>query len=272
MTNKSELRTTMKRCFEKRDTEQLKRTIQKASELLGRGEVERMIVDEVLPDLSRKEQEWWISQLPDQTQSEMGDQVREAVFSILTEEGFEVGKDFSVGPERGLMISDRARDFLLSQMPEEERAELERELFKLSQNPYQLIEEQLGVPFFDNLKKTATARLQGLDDAMAIGYLANITEGIVKRHPELTDFGGWFISNVVDCHRLQRLLATDVGDWGDVSFFMADIITAAGGENEIKEDDGQRLMSREGLKLLASVWDGDEFSLHDLIAAFDQKS
>lgn len=272
MSNKSELRTQMKRYFRERDTEQLKVVIREASERLGRAEVERMIVDEVLPDLSRKEQEWWISQLPDQTQSEMGDQVREAVFSILTEEGFEVGKDFSVGPERGLMISDRARDFLLSQMPEEERAELERELFKLSQNPYQLIEEQLGVPFFDNLKKTATARLQGLDDAMAIGYLANITEGIVQKHPELTDFKEWFLSSVLDFDRLNRLIATEATDCGDISFFLGDIVSAAGASQEVTEQDGRQLVTQSGLKLLSQVWDGGDVSIRDLIAQLDQKT
>ena len=268
MTDREKLRSELKSAIRSKDLNQVTALIDKSCKLISREEFDKLL-DDVLINLSWEDHQWWMSQLPDNVQSEMSDRATNVVFSMLTEAGFQFGSDFSVGPEGGFMISDRAREFILSQVPESERESFNQHFVTITQDPYQMIEERLGIPFFENLKNIAAARVRDLDDATAIGYIANITEGITKRHPNLEDFRPWFLSNVLDYDRLNRLIATEATDCGDVSFFLGDIVTAAGGADEVKEEGDQQLVSTKGLKLLSHLWEGEgERSIRDLIANF----
>jgi hypothetical protein len=105
---------------------------------------------------------------------------------------------------------DRAREHLLSQMPADKREEIEKQMFSVSQNPYKLIEEQLGVPFFDNLQKIAKARLAGMSDRAAVVYLGTICEGVSKKHPQIRDtFIPWLIERTVGYSRWKILAEID---------------------------------------------------------------
>ena len=271
MTDREKLRSELKSAIRSKDLNQVTALIDKSCKLISREEFDKLL-DDVLINLSWEDHQWWMSQLPDNVQSEMSDRATNVVFSMLGEAGFQFGSDFSVGPEGGFMISPEAREFILSQVPEEERESFNQHFITITQDPYQLIEERLGVPFFENLKNIAAARVRDLDDATAISYIATVVEGIMKRHPNLDDFRPWFLSSVLDNDRLNRLIAAEPTDCGDTSFFLGDIVSAAGASGEVKQEGDQQLVSTSGLKLLAQVWDSEAYSLHDLIAAFDQKS
>lgn len=272
MSNRNKWRKRLKRCFREKNADQLRLVIEKAGEVLGQEETERLMIDDVMPNLTWDEQAWWMDQVPPEARQEMTQMARQAMFSMLIDEGFEMGKDFSVASDGGFMISDRAREHLLSQIPADKRHEIEEQMFSMSQNPYELIEEQLNVPFFDNLQNVAKARLAGLDDVSAIGYMTNIIAGVMNRHPQLTDFPVWFITSTISQERWDRISKIENPDWGDVSCFMADLLIAAGAEKEIdKQPDGEWFMSRKALQILSQIYESENVSLRDVIAACDQQ-
>jgi len=185
--------------------------------------------------------------------------------------GFEFGTDFSVSSGM-IAISNRAREYLLEQVPEGNRPELEAELISINSDPYELINQQVGCDFFNNLVKITRSRLSGITDAQAFGYLMNVTEGIKMKHPELSDFGDWFLSQTVSQERLNRL--SELEESGDCSFFMEDILLALEKDDLIQyqEVDGktQAMMATDGFKAINQVWESSTFPLRELIAQLEQ--
>ena len=265
MANKVKLRKLIKKAVKDKDFAKVQTLIVQFSESFGENETDDLIQD-VLENLTFEEREWWTDQLPEKYQKQMQDEAYKIMFQTLEEAGFKFGKDFSMATNGGLTLSKEAQDFLLSQVPEEHRESIKEEMFEFSQNPYELIEEQLGVPFFDNLVKRVKARLKTIDDESASLYILNIIAGIENCHPELDNFGTWFIANVISKERFKKLINIESENKPDVAFFLSDIICAAGGENEIKEENETDWLSLNGLKLLSKVWDGDNLSIKDLIA------
>ena len=273
MAKKVKLRKLIQKAIRNQDLSKLQTLIDQFTQTFGEKETDEFIND-VLDNASFEDQQWLMKQLPQERQDEMRDMVRNFFFENLQEGGFEFGKDFSLAPEGGFLLSDKAQEFLLNQVPEEHRESMKGEMYSLSQNPYELIEQQLGVPFFDNLVKRAKARLQVLDDEQTIIYLLAIVSGIEKCHPELTDFGNWFFSNVVSKKRYSKMLSVvDPEKKINMGFLTCDLICAAGGEKEIlelNEGEGEGI-SLSGLKLLAKVWEGEKVSVKDLIAQLESQ-
>lgn len=273
MSNKNKWRKRLKRCFKEKNADQLHLIMQKASEVLGQEETERIMIDDIMPNLSWDEQAWWINHLPPESQAEMNQMARQAMFSMLAEDGFELGKDFSVDSDGGFVISDRARDHLLSKIPADKREEIEKQMFTMSQNPYELIEEQLGVPFFDNLERLAKKRLAGMSDRAAVVYIGTICEGVSQRHPQIRDtFIPRFIERTVGYERYKALAEIDDPDFDDpeTTAWGTDLIQAAGGE--VLRDNGEDLISTEGVKLLSQVYESENISPRELAAYLEQQA
>lgn len=268
--NKNKWRKEFKRAFRERNSDLLHQILIQASRSLGEDEAKRILSNDVIPNLERHEQTWWINQLPPHLQEEMGEKSKVATVKMLLDAGFEFGKDFSF-MDGTIGLSNRAQTYLLNQIPEKHKEEFKAELVRMNQaNPYLMLEKQLGINFFDNLQKIAQTRLSTLDDLQAIGYITNIIKGIKARHPELEDFAEWFITSVVSKDRWDRLTNLKESDWGNVSFVMADLIKAAGGENEISPN--EKAITTNGLKLLSKVWDGENHSLRELVAILNQRT
>jgi hypothetical protein len=264
MTKKNKWRKQFKRAFLERNSDLLHQILIQASQSLGKDEAERILSNELIPNLTKEEQDWWLNQLSPHLQEEMGEKSKTATVKMLLDGGFEFGKDFSI-VDGTIGLSNRAQKYLIHQIPEKHKEGFKSQFASMNQaDPYLMLEKQLGTNFFDNLQKIAQTRLSSLDDLQAMGYITNIIEGIKTRHPELEDFPEWFISSVVGQDRWDRLTNLKESDWGNVSFVMPDLIKAAGGENEISPDG--KGMSINGLKLLSQVWDGENHSLREFVA------
>jgi len=163
MTQKQKLKKQIQKAFKQQNSPMLTEVISKAEIKLGKRETEALMVNEIFPKLSQEEETWFFDQVPAGVKKKMHERAKQAVFSILMHEGYTPGKDFSLLSEGGLMISPEAKECILSDLPEESRRVIEEQMFSLSQDPYEMLEDSLGVSFFENLKRIAKARLMELD-------------------------------------------------------------------------------------------------------------
>jgi hypothetical protein len=157
--------------------------------ILGGEKLTEVIINEVIVECDADSYCWFVQHFLGQSKyQQLQQQAQNNVFHILVNAGLELGKDFSFGLDGEMIISDRAQQILLNQLPHEHRA-----LFKSQvqtspiPNPMMAIEQQLGCTFFTNLIKIASQKVQSLTNSQAAAYLGVVLAGLVKRHPALQD-------------------------------------------------------------------------------------
>jgi hypothetical protein len=114
--------------------------------------------------------------------------------------GKDVGKD-----ENGLFISPEMLDKIIADLPPGVFDKMKADA-TLQADRYNLLEEELGVPFFDSLEALAKQRIEDMDDAHTIHYLNIILDGTTARHPWLlrSQFPYRFMASVCG-ERLKRI-------------------------------------------------------------------
>jgi hypothetical protein len=176
---------------------------------------------------------------------------------IMTREGLIPGKDFSI-VDGGILMKDEVMQPFLDSMTPEDRATLEAEgMIKYpQQNPFKLLEEQLGVPFFSNLEELAKKRISTLTDTQAASYLAAMIGGLTGKNPWLEDYWSKFV-DVVAGDQSQAILGK-VKDCEDLNkpWAWEDILFALGKGSELDFADGETWMSKGAIRALSQVWDG----------------
>lgn len=209
----------------------------------------------------------------------MAQEATEAMHMLLIEKGFQPGKDFSSGSKKGeLVISIEAYEAILADIPEELRSIARAECSKSETlDPVQALESHLGVPFVQNLLNRLDARMSNLSDVQATNYIVAIAVGVESRTgiellPIIFQHLSTKLTEKADA--VRRLLVDP--DFCDQHYQapnpepMLDLIAAAGGESEITlKENGHRFVSRRGLEILATVFQGER-SVYELIAALDK--
>jgi hypothetical protein len=135
-----------------------------------------------------------------------------------------------------------------------------------SQNPYRLLEKDIGAPFFSSLKVLVKRRTDNIDDTHAIHYLNIILENISDRHPWLLfdQFPHRFLISVHG-ERLKRItkgVSVHTADFNENScLFMAveDVLAALGkpGLAYVPET-GAMVIRTTHVSILEKVWPGEK--------------
>jgi hypothetical protein len=258
----------IRKCLQERNPHKLVKLINQGSKTLGLDEVKRILIEEIIPDLSWEDRMIWFDWIPSHVQQIFREQNQQFLIQVAQEEGFERGKDFSL-IEDGLIMSEHCLEDFLSQVPQEKRDELEDDLVTkggvvtIYENPKEVIEFRLGVPFFDNLLPIVRSRLEQLNDPQASDYLKQMIEGIMTRYPELDSFDQWLLSNVLSEERLERLSnikSESNSDW------VRDLLKAFGGEKHIHILNGQEVISIEALERLSLVFENRQLLINKPIS------
>jgi hypothetical protein len=102
-----------------------------------------------------------------------------------------------------------------------------------------------------------------------------LVEGVKQKHPQLEDFGRWFLSQVVSKEGLNRIseLADKEEESNDCSFFMEDILLALEQEELVKHEqlNGRtEAMIVDGFRAINQVWESDTMSLPELVAKMEE--
>ncbi|BAY78479.1 hypothetical protein NIES25_49530 [Nostoc linckia NIES-25] len=278
---KKDLAATIKRqlleALSRRDITAVSSLIVDWQKAVGTEKLTNLIVNQVMVECDSDTHRWFCRIFLGQVQYEqMQEKAQTNVFQILLNGGLEPGKDFSFGSDGRLLMSDRAKEILLSQVPEQRKFLFEAQLEPLaSQDRIIAIEQQLGCTFFSNLTEIAIQQIQVLSNSQAAAYLGVLVAGLVSRHPQLqdADFPTRFILSTLQGLPEERAMLI-LNDPEENPQFDEPIVfqhlLAAMGDTEhhrITEEDGG--ISLEQLKKLDLVWRGDR-EISEIIAMMER--
>jgi len=193
---------------------------------------------------------------------------------ILQDKGFQLGRDFS-HTEGGLILGEDAKQAILDDMPAYARPFIERAIRHERQpTPGEALEQHLGVPFFANLQQRMRWRIPQLSAPAAADYLANLVEGVPKRHPELSGwFEDWLVGNLPPQQK-QRIARCEDSDeaiaGASEGAWLFDLLLAAGGTEGQHYSEAEAGLSTEGMRLLSQVFEGERCSVREIAAALEQ--
>ncbi|MBD2559320.1 MULTISPECIES: hypothetical protein [Nostoc] len=245
--------------------------------ILGSEKLTDLIVNEVMVECDSDSHSWFCQTFIGQAQYEqMEEKAQSNVFQILVSKGLEPGKDFSSGSDRSIIIGDRAKEILLSQLPQEDQASFEAQLeTSLILDPVTTIEQQLGCAFFSNLTEIAIQQMEILSNSQAAAYLGVLLAGLVSRHPQLkdADFPTRFIVNTLQGLSQERAMLIlndpETNPQFDELIIFGHLLAAMGDKEyyRIAEEDGG--ISLEQLKKLDLVWCGER-RLSEMVAMMEK--
>ena len=179
--------------------------------IIGGEKLTDVIVKEVMFECDSDSHRWFFETFFGELKyQEIQEQSQNNVFRILVNTGLEPGKDFSFDIDGNMIISDRAKQILLNQLPLKHQKLLEAQLQSLLvTDPIIAIEKQLGCAFFTNLTKIASQKVRLLSNSQAAAYLGVLLAGLVKRHPVLqdVDFPTRFIFSILQGLPQERATA-----------------------------------------------------------------
>nr|MDZ8112680.1 hypothetical protein [Nostoc sp. DedVER01b] len=260
-----------------RDIAAINSLIVKWQRILGSEKLTDLIVNEVIVECDSDSYSWFCQIFLGQAQyEEMAEKAQGNVFQILVSKGLEPGKDFSSASDRSLIIGDRAKQVLLTQVPQERQTAFESQLeSSLVLDPVTTIEQQLGCAFFTNLTEIAIQEMELLSNSQAAAYLGVLLAGLVSRHPQLqdADFPTKFIVNVLQGLSQERAIAIlndpETNPQFDEMIIFGQLLAAMGDQeyHRIAEEEGG--ISLNQLKKLDLVWCGER-RLSEMIAMMEK--
>lgn len=246
--------------------------------ILGADKLTNLIVNEVMVECDTDSHSWFLQTFLKQFRYEqMQQQAQNNVLQMLVNAGLEPGKDFSFGLGHEMMISDRTKETLLSQLPENRQASFAAQIqSEPIPDPVIAIEQQLGCPFFTNLTEIASQKMQVLSNYQAAAYLGVVIAGLVQRHPVLqnVDFPTKFIFGALAGLPEARVMAILNDQQTEPTFnewmIFQDLLAA------MEDPEFQRIAEEEGgisleqLKKLDLVWCG-EHRISEIIAVVERR-
>jgi hypothetical protein len=230
------------------------------------------VVMQILSALPQADVDWATENLiSDQMYDTLDEQVSMMFYDMLTAKSFRAGREFSFG-ENGFILSQAAYDAILPEVPEAYRDVFSTEMVTIqAESPIDQLEQQLGVPFIDNLIERIEQRMPSLSDREASMYLYNIGNGVENRTgiPMMEILIGHFGENerfgkVFDL--IQKGKSAENSDW------IYDLVASAGGEAELQpdpDDPANHQLSRRAMELLDTVYLGSR-PFAPIIEALDQ--
>lgn len=225
--------------------------------------------------------------LPPSIRQEMSSKARECLTSIFRDDGLTLGKDFSMAPDGGFILGEKAIEKLKADMPPQAWADWESQglIKSVTSCPWEAVEKRLDVLFRQNLLHRLSQLVkQGRAAAVIAGWILTLSCGVTNqvmgsdedltlfnlmlRHlhenHEATAKEVWAAIQSGNCANGDELLAMDIN-------CLCDVAIAAGSSEENGEIKGDHI-NRKCMERLALVWRGDKFSMTEVIGLLDKHS
>ncbi len=277
--NKNQAANAKRQLFEalrRRDETAINTLMTRWQKILGEEKLTEIIINEVIVECDADSHCWFVQHFLGQSKyQQLQQQAQNNVFHILVNAGLEPGKDFSLGLNGEMIISDRAQQILLNQLPYEHRALFEAQVqTSLVPNPMMAIEQQLGCAFFTNLIKIASQKVQSLTNSQAAAYLGVVLAGLVKRHPALQDmdFPTKFIFQALQGLPQERATAILNDEQTNPQFdeitIFEDLLAAMGEPDSYRIAEESGTISIKQFKELDLVWCGER-RISEIVAVME---
>lgn len=181
--------------------------------------------------------------------------------------GATLGKDYSKVDD-GLLITNDLMSKILADMSPKERSEFQGKGFskKISQDPFKMLEDSLGVPFFTKLEAVVKLRVKSLNDIQSTSYVTFLASGMQHKHSWISD--DWivrFFYKVLGTDRFDRLMKIKGAEDNDAdSLVFDDLLTAMGMTSRCEMPDGGMGIGRVELLALHRVFQGHKMSCAEM--------
>lgn len=191
------------------------------------------------------------------------------IFQTLSKAGAIPGTDFSIDPSDGsLRMNQESYQLLTTLYPDVTWDDVTDVVEPDYQAAIETIHQHLGINFVDTLLNRIDERLSELPKAQASWYLQQVLGGVQQQ----TGIGLYdALIKTVDVSRfiyIESLLQKDVAA-EPCHVWIGDLILSAGGEvNDFEFEDDDAMLTEKGLRLLATVWSGEE-NLYDHLLPID---
>lgn len=225
--------------------------------------------------------------MPPEIQQELMDKSKECLTSIFRDDGLTLGKDFSMSPDGGFLLGDKAVQKLKADMPPQAWADWESQglIKSMGGCPWEAVEKHLGVPFRQNLLNRLSELVsQGRAAAVIAGWMFTTACGVsgqvvgddtdlyllavMVTHLQNQHHHEWMaIKESFEANEFvdgDELLDMDIN-------CLCDVVIAAGSSEENGEIKGDHI-NRKCMERLALVWRGDKFSMTEVIGLLDKHS
>lgn len=253
------------KALRRRDRAAINTLIVRWQKIIGEKKLTDLILKEVMLECDSDSHHWFFATFFGELKyQEIQDQSQNNIFRILVNTGLEPGKDFSLGIDGNMIISDCAKQTLLNQLPLKHQKLLEAQLQSLPvRDPIIAIEKQLGCAFFTNLTLIASQKVRLLSNSQAAAYLGVLLAGLVKRHPALqdVDFPTRFIFSVLQGLPQERATAIMNDEQTDPQFdesiIYQDLIASLEEHKSHSLAEGKNFINYDHLTKLDLVWYGE---------------
>jgi hypothetical protein len=186
--------------------------------------------------------------------------------------GATLGKDFSKVDD-GLLITNELMSKIMADMSPKERSEFQGKGFakKVTTDPFKMLEDSLGVPFFTSLEAIVKLRVQSLDDVRTAGYISFLAGGMQNKHSWISD--EWmirFFHRVLGADRFKAIMKLgdmpdDDKNRGDVGALVFDDLLTAMGRTDRREcPELGMTIGRADILALDKVFRGEKMSCAEM--------
>lgn len=269
------------KAVDRKDIASVTALVQRWTRVLGSETMVDLMTNQVLEQI--EEPLWFLRQVC--PKEDFVEQSYLAIAQILVQKGMVPGKDFSIHKNKGLWLSDAAKEVMIQSTPVEHRhkiiKEFEKESNKVSLNDQSFIKamhDRLGIDFYFRLPDIARERVNSMENNHAIAaYCVYLVSGLATRNPEINNhnYPSWLIGYMLqDLHSNRRELVLAIASNNesklDSPWHFDDIFKALGREiHQIEVDSKmESFLSKDDMKVLDLVWVGEK-RVSDFVAAFD---
>lgn len=186
------------------------------------------------------------------------------ICQTLAKAGAVPGADFSIDPTDGGLRLNEVGYRLLGQLyPDIDWADVAKVIQPNLRMSTRQLHKHLGINFFDRILDWIQQRVTDLPPDQAACYLTQLLTGVEYR----TGISLYhLLLQTVDVSRfiyIEKLLASEA-EMKSCNLWIGDLVWAAGGDREdVTYEDGDVVLTENGLKLFEQVWAGDS-SVHEL--------
>jgi hypothetical protein len=199
--------------------------------------------------------------------------VADGLQNISQKFGATLGKDFSKAADGGLLITDELMSKIMADMRPQELAKFKKAGYikSVTQDPFKMLDDSLGVPFFTKLEAISKLRLATLSDAEACEYVGMLGGGLQNKHNWISiEWCVHFCHKILGADRFKQVMNhpetdSDDSDEGIVgSLVFDDLLTALGREDRKLDEELGAVVSIDDLMALDKVFRGERFSCAEL--------
>ncbi len=186
--------------------------------------------------------------------------IQQSLRDMEEEFGARLGVDYSKTTD-GYILSSELSDKIRALKPDVwGKLEAGENIQMISQDPYQMLEKHLGVPFFDSMLSISKQRILTFNDNEAAYYIYVLLDGMILANPWLRNDN--FITQLLELSGIQLESVVEDSEYNvdkmqPITITVLDDILIALDRTERTYYQGKIVLTEDDLRAIDKVWHGN---------------